>query len=89
METTEAVFSLMLSRSGKPVQGVHDLSMETAVKLFKMPQMAQTDFLDAFLTATIAEKEPAKAALSRVKFTKFLEEEFGISYRRKYSLISV
>ena len=77
METTEAVLSLILSRSGDPVQGVHDLSMETAVKLFKMPQMKQNDFLDLLLTATIAAKEPVKAALSRIKFTRFLVEEFG------------
>ena len=54
-----------------------------------MPQMAQNDFLDAFLTATITETEPAKAALSRVKFTKFLVEEFGTNEHRNYSKMSV
>ena len=78
-ETTKTIFSVFLTRSGEPVQRVHDLSIETGVKLVKMPKMEELDVLDELLTSTITAKEPAKVALSRVKLTKFLVEEFGIS----------
>ena len=78
-ETTKTIFSVILTRSGEPVQRVHDLSIETGVKLVKMPKMEELDVLDELLTSTITAKEPAKVALSRVKLTKFLVEEFGIS----------
>ena len=77
-ETTKTIFSVILTRSGEPVQRVHDLSIETGVKLVKMPKMEELDVLDELLTSTITAKEPAKVALSRVKLTKFLVEEFGI-----------
>ena len=78
-ETTKSIFSVILSRSGEPVQRVHDLSIETGVKLVKMPKMEELDVLDELLTSPITVKEPAKVALSRVKFTRFLVEEYGIS----------
>ena len=44
-----------------------------------MPKLEELDVLDELLTANITSKEPPKVALSRVKFTKFLVEEYGIS----------
>lgn len=78
-ETTKHIFGVILSRSGEPVQRVHDLSIETGVKLVKMPKMEELDVLDELLTSPITLKEPSKVALSRVKFTKFLVEEYGLS----------
>ena len=63
-ETTKTVFSVILTRSGEPVQRVHDLSIETGVKLVKMPKMEELGVLDELLTSTITAKEPSKVALS-------------------------
>ena len=41
--------------------------------------MEELDVLETILTAKITNKEPSKVALSRVKFTKFLVEHYGIS----------
>ena len=42
--------------------------------------MEELDVLELMLTEKITVKEPPKVALSRVKFTKFLVEHYGIRY---------
>jgi len=78
-DSTKSIFSVILSRSGEPVQRIHDLSIETGIKVVKMPKLEELDVLDALITAKITTKEPPKVAMSRVKFTKFLVEEYGVS----------
>ena len=50
------------------------------MKLIKSPKMEELDVLETILTAKITIKEPSKVALSRVKFTKFLVEHYGIRF---------
>ena len=61
------------------MQRIYDLAIDTGVKLIKSPKMEELDVLETILTAKITNKEPSKVALSRVKFTKFLVEHYGIS----------
>ena len=48
------------------------------MRLVKSPKMEELDVLDALLTEKITNKEPPKVALSRVKFTQFLVQQYGI-----------
>lgn len=49
------------------------------MRLVKSPKMEELDVLDGLLTEKITNKEPPKVALSRVKFTQFLVQQYGIS----------
>ena len=47
--------------------------------MIKSPKMEELDALESVLTQRITNKELAKVAVSRVKFTQMLVEQFGIS----------
>ena len=49
------------------------------VTMVKTPRLEELDVLELLLTEKITVKEPPKVALSRVQFTKFLVESYGIS----------
>ena len=61
------------------LQRIYNLAIETGVKIIKTPRLEELDVLELLLTQKITVKEPPKVALSRVKFTKFLAEHYGIS----------
>ena len=77
-DSTKSIFRKLLLRSGEPTQRIHDLAIDTGVRLVKSPKIEELDFLDALLTEKITSKEPPKVALSRVKFTQFLVQQYGI-----------
>ena len=77
---TKPMFSTLLLRSGESNQRISDLAIHTGVKLIKTPKMEELDVLESVLTKKITKKESAKVALSRVKFTQMLVEQFGIRY---------
>ena len=56
--------------------------------MIKSPRMEELDVLETVLTAKITTKEPNKVALSRVKFTHFLVEHYGIRYTNYVILYS-
>ena len=62
-ETTKTIFSVILSRSGEPVQRVHNLSIETGIKMVKLPKLEELDVLDELLTSTITANEPQQRLL--------------------------
>ena len=77
-DCTKSIFRKLLLRSGENTQRIHDLAIDTGVSLVKSPKMEELDVLDALLTEKITNKEPPKVALSRVKFTQFLVQQYGI-----------
>ena len=77
-DSTKSIFRKLLLRSGEPTQRIHDLAIDTGVRLVKSPKIEELDVLDALLTEKITSKEPPKVALSRVKFTQFLVQQYGI-----------
>ena len=62
------------------MQRIYDLAIDTGLQVIKSPKMEELDVLELMLTEKITVKEPPKVALSRVKFTKFLVEHYGIRY---------
>ena len=78
-EYTKPIFSALLLRSGEANQRIYNLAIDTGVKMIKTPRLEELDVLEVLLTEKITVKEPPKVALSRVKFTKFLVESYGIS----------
>ena len=78
-EYTKPIFSTLLLRSGEANQRIYNLAIDTGVKIIKTPRLEELDVLEVLLTERITVKEPPKVALSRVKFTKFLVESYGIS----------
>lgn len=78
-EMTKTLFSALLARSGEHVQRVHDLAIDTGISIVKSPKVEELSVLEELLTEKVTSKELAKVALSRVKFTKFLVAEYGLS----------
>ena len=77
-DSTKSIFRKLLLRSGEPTQRIHDIAIDTGVRLVKSPKMEELDVLDALLTEKMTSKEPPKVGLSRVKFTQFLVQQYGI-----------